>query len=120
MEALKIRFGNKKLLTQVYIRELFQMGLKNLHDRPDISSIYDQLVGHVRSLESLGITVEQSTLFLYPMVEASLTEDVMIAWQRSAMYEADGYREQPPKGKLDYLLEFLAQEVERERINGVY
>lgn len=112
--ALKDRFGNKNLLTQVYIRELFQMGLKNLHDKPEISTIYDKLVGHVRSLESLGITVEQSTLFLFPMVESSLPEEMMIAWQRSTLYEKDGSIESPPKSKLDFLLEFLRQEVERE------
>lgn len=74
--------------------------------------MYDKLIGHLRSLESLGVTVEQSTLFLYPMVESSLPEDIIIAWQRSALYERDGSEEQPPN--LDYLMEFLRQEVERE------
>lgn len=112
--ALTERFGNKKLLTQVYIRELFQMGLENVQNKPGISSMYDKLVGHLRSLETLGVTVEQSTLFLYPMVESSLPEDIIIAWQRSSLYERDGSAEQPPKGNLDYLIEFLRQEVERE------
>ncbi len=114
VEALKERFGNKKLLTQVYIRELFQMGLENLQNKPAISSMYDKMIGHLRSLESLGVTVEQSTLFLYPMVESSLPEDIIIAWQRSPLYEKDGSVEQPPKGNLDFLMEFLRQEVERE------
>ncbi|XP_037047435.1 uncharacterized protein LOC119082120 [Bradysia coprophila] len=112
--ALKERFGNKKILTQVYIRELFQLGIKNIQEKPVISTIYDKLVGHVRSLESLGITVEQATLFLFPMVEASLPEEALIAWQRSTLYETDGSAQNPPKGKLDFLLEFLNQEVERE------
>lgn len=90
------------------------MGLRNLHDKPELSLVYDKLVGHVRSLESLGVTVEQSTLFLFPMVESSLAEDVMIAWQRSSLYDKDGTQENPQKSKLDYLLEFLRQEVERE------
>lgn len=90
------------------------MGLENLQNKPVISSMYDKLIGHLRSLESLGVTVEQSTLFLYPMVESSLPEDIIIAWQRSQLYERDGSEELPPKGNLDYLMEFLRQEVERE------
>lgn len=66
IKALKDRFGNKKPLTQVYIRELFAMGLENVRNKPTISKVYDELISHVRSLESLGITVEQATLFLYP------------------------------------------------------
>lgn len=38
----------------------------------------------------------------------------MVAWQRSPIYEKDGSQENPPKSELDYLLEFLRQEVERE------
>lgn len=57
--ALQGRFGNKKLLTQVYI--LFQMGLENLQNKPAISKVYDRLVGHVRSylLEFLRQEVER-------------------------------------------------------------
>lgn len=48
------------------------------------------------------------------MVEASLPEDALIAWQRSDKYEKDGSIEDPPKSELDYLLDFLQQEVECE------
>lgn len=112
--ALQERFGRKKLLTQVYIRELFKMGLETMNSKSSISMIYDKLICHVRSLESLNVTVEQSSLFLYPMVETSLPEDVLVAWQRSPKYEHDGSLENLPKSELDYLLEFLKQEVERE------
>lgn len=42
----------------------------------------------------------------------------MIAWQRSALYEKDGAQEDPPKGKLDYLLEILRQEDQRRIIKS--
>lgn len=112
--ALQERFGRKKLLTQVYIRELFKMGIESMNSKSTISTIYDKLVCHIRSLESLNVTVEQASLFLYPMVEASLPEDVLVAWQRSSKYEQDGSAENPPKNELDYLLEFVQQEVELE------
>lgn len=111
--ALRERFGKEKMLIQVYIRELFQMGLQNLKKKSDITSLYDKLVCNIHALESLGVTLEQSTLFLYPMVESSLPDDIMITWQRSPLYEKNGIMENPPKGELDYLLQFLQQEVER-------
>lgn len=112
--ALKERFGKKKLLIQVYVRELFQMGLQNLNKGVEITKIFEKLVSHVRALESLKVTLEQSALFLYPMVESSLPEDTLIAWQRSSLYEKDGSQENPPKNELDHLFQFLQQEVERE------
>lgn len=85
-----------------------------MNRKASLASMYDKLICHIRALESLSVTVEQASLFLYPMVEASLPEDVLVAWQRSAKYEKDGSIENPPKSELDYLLEFLQQEVERE------
>lgn len=114
IDTLKERFGRKKLLIQVYIRELFKMSLHNMNTNVSIVSVYDKLVCHIRALDSLNVSVEQASLFLYPMVEASLPEDILIAWQRSPKYDTDGSLENPPKGELDYLLEFLRQEVERE------
>lgn len=105
IQPLKERFGRKKLLIQVYIRELFKMSLESMNSKASIASMYDKLVCHIRALDSLNVTVEQASLFLYPMVEASLPEDVLVAWQRSAKYEKDGSIENPPKSELDYLLE---------------
>lgn len=90
IQILKERFGKKKLLIQVYVRELFQMGLQNMNKNFEISSISDRLVSHVRSLESLGISMEQATLLLYLMMESSLPVDILVAWQRSSYYEKDG------------------------------
>lgn len=114
IKALQERFGKKKLLTQVYVRELFQMGLNNLNKEVRIYDVFDKLLSHVRALESLGVTIEQAALFLYPMVESSLPEEILIAWQRSSLYDKDGSREDPPKNELDFLFQFLQQEVERE------
>lgn len=114
INSLKERFGKKKLLIQVYVRELFQMGLKNLNKEVELVSMFDKLVSHVRALESLGITTDQSTMFLYPMVESSLPIDTLVAWQRSPGYEKDGSSENPPKNEMDYLFQFLEQEVEHK------
>jgi hypothetical protein len=114
--ALQERFGKEKLLTQVYVRELLSMVISNAKakNKSELPKMFDKLESHLRALESLNVSGEQMSKFLYPMVESSIPEETLIAWQRSAMYEHDGSKEQPPKTELDYLIQFLNKEVERE------
>jgi hypothetical protein len=114
--ALQERFGKEKLLTQVYVRELLRMVISNAKakDKSELPKMFDKLESHLRALESLNVSGEQMSKFLYPMVESSIPEETLIAWQRSAMYEHDGSKEQPPRTELDYLMQFLNKEVERE------
>lgn len=111
--ALQQRFGNTKLLTQFYVRELLKMTWNaKSKEKMSLSKLYDSLDSHLQALDSLGVTREHT--FLFPMVESSLQEDILLAWQRSSFYRRDGAAENPPKSELDYLMEFLRQEVENE------
>lgn len=47
IKALQERFGKKKLLMQVYVRELFQMGLNNLNKDVKIYNAFGKLVSYV-------------------------------------------------------------------------
>jgi len=83
--------------------------------------MYDELESHLRSLETLGVTQEQSAAFLYPLVESSLPEDIVKVWQRSAM---SGYDEEhtdhPVDERLKSLMKFLRKEVKgAERLSYV-
>ena len=87
--ALKDRFGDKVLLTEVhvYVRQLLKLVIRNVskHKSASLSAMYDKLESHLRAIETLGVTQEQSAAFLYPLVESSLPEEIVKAWQRSAM-----------------------------------
>ncbi|GLV33356.1 hypothetical protein CBL_20104 [Carabus blaptoides fortunei] len=48
------------------------------------------------------------------MVESSLSENTLLAWQRSSFCGRDGSKEDPPKSELDFLMVFLKQEIEHE------
>lgn len=89
VEALTNRFGKKKILQQVYVRELIKMIATNVktNDKIPVTALFDKLESHLRALESLDITVDQTSVFLFPMVESSLPEDILIAWQRSVILE---------------------------------
>lgn len=70
IEGLKDRFGKKKILKQVYVRELIKMIVMNVrsNDKIVLTKLYDSLESHLRALESLGVTIEQTSEFLFPMV----------------------------------------------------
>ena len=87
-----------------------------------VSSIYDKVSAHIRALESLGVTTDNCATMLYPLVESSLPEETLRAWQRSnnareaanaanAENEAAGAAR---KARLTQLMEFLKLEVENE------
>jgi len=84
--ALKDRFGNNVLLTEVYVRQLLKLVIRNANEKkPQDSTLclmYDELESNLRALETLGVTQEQSAAFLYPLVESSLPAETIQAWQR--------------------------------------
>ncbi|OXA44279.1 DNA-binding protein HEXBP [Folsomia candida] len=114
--ALQERFGQPKLLKQLYVRELLKMVIQNAKSKEDfqLCKMYDKLESHLKALESLNVSHEQMADFLYPMVESSLPEDLLVAWQRSLFYGHDGSQSNPPQSELDFLLKFLKKEVENE------
>ncbi|UYV71929.1 hypothetical protein LAZ67_9001179 [Cordylochernes scorpioides] len=79
--ALKDRFGDGVILTEVYVRQLLGLVMNNARRKTiKIEHFYDNLESYLRSLESLGIIPEQKAAFLYPLVESSLPEDLITVW----------------------------------------
>ncbi|UYV63070.1 hypothetical protein LAZ67_2003055 [Cordylochernes scorpioides] len=115
--ALKDRFGDRVVLTEVYVRQLLGLVVNNARRKTiRIEDLYDRLESYLRSLESLGITIEQNAAFLYPLVESSLPEELITVWQRSALsgYNDEGEDTPQPDGRLSLLLKFLRREVKGE------
>ena len=114
IQALKDRFGNEKILKRVYVRELLKMIIKNSREKIQIGEIFDKLEGHLKALESLGITSDQMDIILFPMVESCLPDEILTAWQRCSNYGRDGRNDNPPRTEFEYMLEFVKREVEYE------
>lgn len=86
IDSLKNRFGREDLQIEVYVRELLQLVLKNaISQNKNIvfPSLYDKLESYLRSLDSLGVTTDKCAAMLFPLVESSLPEELLRAWQRS-------------------------------------
>ncbi|XP_071033106.1 uncharacterized protein [Parasteatoda tepidariorum] len=112
IEQLKERFGRTDLLVQVYVRDLLSLVMKNAisgRSKTDLPALYDELEGKIRALESLGRTQSNYGDFLMPLVESSLPETVLIAYERSRSSD-QGER------SLQKLMNFLQQEVKGEEL----
>ncbi|GFX33657.1 uncharacterized protein TNCV_1933241 [Trichonephila clavipes] len=115
IKQLKERFGREDLLVQIYVRELLNLVMKNAvsgRTKTDLSALYDELEGKLRSLESLGRTQEKYGDFLTPLVESCLPEEILMAWERKRNTETDA------KGSrtLEHLMTFLRLEVQGEEM----
>ncbi|GFV34566.1 integrase catalytic domain-containing protein [Trichonephila clavipes] len=109
------RFGREDLLVQIYVRELLNLVMKNavsVRTKTDLSALYDELEGKLRSLESLGRTQEKYGDFLTPLIESCLPEEILMAWERKRNTETDA------KGSrtLEHLMTFLRLEVQGEEM----
>ncbi|GFW69126.1 DUF1758 domain-containing protein [Trichonephila clavipes] len=92
IDQLKEIFGREDLLVQIYVRELLNLVIKNAvsgRTKTDLSTLYDELEGKLRSLESLGRTQEKYGDFLAPLVESCLPEEILMAWERKRNTETD-------------------------------
>ena len=105
------------------MRQLLKLVIRNVGKGKTVplSTMYDELESHLRSLETLGVTQEQSAAFLYPLVESSLPEDIVKVWQRSTLsgYD-DEHSDHPVNERLKSLMKFLRREVKgAERLSYV-
>lgn len=84
VQQLTDRFGDTDLLTEVYVHEM--MGLitnKSTANNKKLGYLHDTIRGHLRALESLGVTSNNYAALLLPMIESCLPEDALVEWQRN-------------------------------------
>lgn len=119
--SLKNRLGRDDLQIEVYVRQLLQLVLKNaVTPAKDIllSSLYDKIESHLRALESLGVTTDKCAAMLFPLVESSLPEELLRAWQRSSLMNnaatQTAENTTQSKDRLTQRINFLEGEVQNE------
>ena len=98
-QILKDRFGRREQIVFGHIQALLQVGQCQ---KQSLKSLQDELLVHVRSLETLNVTGERYGVVLTPILVSRLPEDVRKDWAREgAGKESD----------LDFLLAFLKKEI---------
>ena len=83
LEALKERFGHPRLILDAHIRSLIHLPRLNSDDALSMRKFYDQVVGHVRSVESMGgkFNTEILAPVLVPLIVDKLPKRVVERWE---------------------------------------
>ncbi|UYV62513.1 hypothetical protein LAZ67_2000915 [Cordylochernes scorpioides] len=116
IETLTERFGRPELLQQVYVRDLIRLMIDcSSKQQLKVTSFYDELVTHLRALESLKIEARQMSVFIFPMIEACLSEELMKAWQRSPLHGVKIDANDSTQTRVDLIMEFLQKEAAAEQ-----
>ncbi|UYV76825.1 hypothetical protein LAZ67_14002109 [Cordylochernes scorpioides] len=116
IETLTERFGRPELLQQVYVRDLIRLMIDcSSKQQLKVTSFYDELVTHLRALESLKIEARQMSAFIFPMIEACLSEELMKAWQRSPLHDVKIDANDSTQTRVDLIMEFLQKEAAAEQ-----
>ncbi|GFG32571.1 hypothetical protein Cfor_09641, partial [Coptotermes formosanus] len=109
IDHLKSRYAREDLLIQLYVRELLSLILQQTNGEDlDLATLYDKVSGHLRALETLGVTKKHAA-FILPMVESALPRQVLKTWQRT------GAHDNKMEDELGNLLIFLQKEVESDQ-----
>ena len=80
LESVKERFGHPpRLILDAHIRSLIHLSHLNSEDALSMRKFYDQVVGHVRSVESMGEKFRSETLapVLVPLIVEKLPKGVV-------------------------------------------
>ncbi|GFW12608.1 uncharacterized protein TNCV_818601 [Trichonephila clavipes] len=78
--------------------------------KTDLTYLYDELKGKLRALDSLGRTQEKYGDFLIPFVESYLSEETLLAWERSRNHESTLNTR-----SLEHLMNFLHKKCKERR-----
>lgn len=105
-ELLEQRFGKPERIIFAHIQSLLTLSIGPGKGTPTdkLRRLQDELLGHVRSLEALGIKGEKYGILLTPVVLSRLPADIRMEWAR----EGEG-----KESDLTWLLAFLKKEIER-------
>ena len=112
-KLLEDRYGRKERIIFAHIQGLLHIVTPQNRNTTvsELWKLQDELLKHVRSLESLGILGKEYGMFLTPVILSRLPNDIRMEWAR----DGDG-----KESDLDWLLSFLRKEIERRERSEVF
>ena len=83
LETLKERFGHTRLILDAHVRSLIHLPRLSSDDATSMRKFYDEVIGHVRSVESMGEKFNSETLapVLVPLIVDKLPKEVVEKWE---------------------------------------
>ena len=107
-KLLQDRFGRKEVIIFGHIQALLSI---KVTDEMKLQTLQDELLKHIRSLETLGVTGDAYGVVLTPMILSKVPSQVRLEWAR------DGAGRE---GDLQFLLDFLKKEIGRQERSSVF
>ena len=83
MDILKNKYGNKDVLISYHVIKLINLKKVNEEDSDSLESLYNNIIKHIRQLESLGVTPDMYSVFLVPIILSKLTAKIIQEWLRT-------------------------------------
>ena len=110
-DMLKNRYGWPEQIIFTHVQDLLNLSIPAKCSVKQLWQLNDQLLAHVRSLESLGVSGTQYRVILTPVIVSRLPEDIRLEWARKgAGHESD----------LKWLLTFLESDIKCRERSQVY
>ena len=106
-DLLVNRYGRKERIIFAHIQGLLNLVMPVQSKVSRVTLLWrllDEVLTHIRSLESLGIRGSEYGVFLTPVILSRLPQDIRMEWSR------DG---EGKESDLDWMLTFLTKEIER-------
>lgn len=127
IDHLKERFASEKILVRHYVSQILEIVLKSVKTNLAFEKLYYELEGYIRALKTLNIETDKYSDFLCPLVEASLGDEQLLAWQRfksgvnsSSSVSTSSVNNDALEDELGQLMNYLSFEVENlERVKEV-
>ena len=110
-DLLKNRYGRPEQIIFTHVQDLLNLSIPAKCSVKQLWQLNDELLAHVRSLESLGVSGTQYGVILTPVIVSRLPEDIRLEWARKgAGHESD----------LKWLLTFLESDIKCRERSQVY
>ena len=108
---LKNLYGRPEQIIFTHVQDLLNLSIPAKCSVKQLWQLNDELLAHVRSLESLGVSGTQYGVILTPVIVSRLPEDIRLEWARKGA----GH-----KSDLKWLLTFLESDIKCRERSQVY
>ena len=78
MDILKNKYGNKDVLISYHVIKLINLKKVNEEDSDSLESLYNNIIKHIRQLESLGVTPDMYSVFLVPIIKVVVSDEIIL------------------------------------------
>ena len=110
-QILEDRFGRKERIIFTHVQKLLHVTIPSKCSMSILWKLYDDLLTHTRSLESLGIDGDKYGVILTPLISSCLPQDIRLEWSREGIGK---------ESDLKFLLEFLKGEIQRRERSQMF